>query len=86
MLYPIAIPTVRNDVTYQISAIHNTSLWCVLVVTITTKNKLSTLYLPTVDDRYFARQCLKCMSAQPWRQREVLLGFAQGITGCVGPA
>jgi hypothetical protein len=45
------IPTVRNDVTYQISAIHNTSLWCVLVVTITTEKKLSTLYLPVVDDR-----------------------------------
>jgi hypothetical protein len=50
------IPTVCDDVTYQISAIHNTSLWCVLVVTITTKKKLSTLYPPTVDDRYFARQ------------------------------
>ncbi|KFF43492.1 hypothetical protein JH25_06825 [Pseudomonas sp. BRG-100] len=47
------IPTVCNDVTYQIAAIHITSLWCVLVVTITTEKKLSTLYLPMVDVRYF---------------------------------
>jgi hypothetical protein len=50
------VPAVRNNVTYQISAIHITSLWCVLVVTITTENKLSTLYLPTVDDRRFGKR------------------------------
>ncbi|OIN53730.1 hypothetical protein BFL40_09640 [Pseudomonas costantinii] len=50
------IPAIRNDMTYQISAIHITSLWCVLVVTITTENKLSTLYLPAVDGRRFGRR------------------------------
>lgn len=30
------VPAVRNDVTYQVATVHNTSLWCVLVVTITT--------------------------------------------------
>jgi hypothetical protein len=49
------VPAIRNNVTYQISAIHSTSLWCVLVVTITTENKLSTLYLPTADDRRFGK-------------------------------
>jgi hypothetical protein len=50
------VPTVRNDVTYQISAIHSTSLWCVMVATITTGLKLSTLYLPVVDDQQFNRR------------------------------
>jgi hypothetical protein len=49
------VPAVCDDVTYQVSAIHSTSLWCVLVVTITTENKLSTLYLPVFDDRHFGR-------------------------------
>ncbi len=43
------VPAVCNDVTYQISTIHNTSLWCVVVEAITTENKISTLYLPAVD-------------------------------------
>lgn len=50
------ISTVCNDVTYQISAVHITSLWSVLVVTITTEEKLSILYLPAVDVRCFARR------------------------------
>ncbi|KRP46181.1 hypothetical protein TU73_09440 [Pseudomonas libanensis] len=33
------IPTVCNDMTDQISTVHITSLWCVLVVTITTEKK-----------------------------------------------
>jgi hypothetical protein len=73
------IPTVRNDVTYQISAIHNTSLWCVMVVTITTEMKLSTLYLPVVDDRRFGRWSRECMSAAEWRRKEVLRGFAAAL-------
>lgn len=54
--YARQVPTVRNNVAYQISAIHNTSLWCVLVVTITTDLELSILYLPAVDDRHSGRR------------------------------
>lgn len=58
------VPTIRNDMAYQITAIHNTSLWCVLVVTITTRVKLSTLYLPALDDRYWGKRQMECKSAQ----------------------
>jgi hypothetical protein len=50
------VPAVRNDMSNQISAIHITSLWCVLVVTITTEIILSTLYLPMADGRHFGRR------------------------------
>ena len=78
------IPAICNDVSYQISAIHSTSLWCVLVVTITTEIKLSTLYLPVLDGRYFGRRKKECMSAQEWRCIEVLRGFAVVFPGVLG--
>jgi hypothetical protein len=73
---PHQVPAVRDDMTYQISAIHSTSLWCVLVVTITTRIELSTLYPPSFDDWYRDRWLMKCMSAQAAHSREVLPGFS----------